>query len=111
MEVFVGQNRWVMADSPIAIHTCRAVPLWSTDGPALVQDGLRSSAKSDSLDEARYAFRVPFDRSLECALAAHPASRSMDETLDLGSSRKGSEGSRPTPALKPATIFWTASIS
>ena len=47
--------------------------LWTITGPAMVQAGLSSSGKADSLEEARQAFRAQFDRWLEWALAADAA--------------------------------------
>ncbi len=50
-----------------------AVWLWTITGPALVQAGLSSSGKADSLEEARQIFRVQFDKWLAWALAADVA--------------------------------------
>ena len=50
-----------------------SVWLWTITGTAMVQAGLSSSGKADSLEEARQAFRAQFDRWLAWALAADVA--------------------------------------
>ena len=49
--------------------------LWTITGPALVQAGLSSSGKAETLAEARQAFRERFDQWLAWALAADVAVR------------------------------------
>ena len=41
---------------------------WTVTGPAMVQAGLASSGETETLDEARLAFREAFDRWLTWAL-------------------------------------------